>query len=695
MVSIISDNAIHLDNEDEFNVSPFAKSISNTIKSVHYPEGVVISLHGEWGSGKSSVVNLIKQHLNEDENGDVFGSNFNAWWLPDSQSLELAFLQHLTETVSQHLQAKDLTELKTTFRNISDSIRPFLAAGGSLVAGGSDAGSAAVNKTLNFLNGNTVEQYHKKASSLMEKTNKKYLLVIDDIDRLSPQEAMSVFKLVKTIGKLPNTIFLLVFDRSQVQTHIEQNFSATGSNYLEKIVQLSFDMPSIEPEYLRDAAWKRIVRAHGSDFDPHDNNFHNVFIDCVLPFLKTPRDVTRLFNALSALWPSIKNEVAYSDVIAMESIRLKNDKLWISIIEMFSTETNRVIQTKGAEQKIEMLAYLLKNKGTFDENIIETATKRLFPQLHKTEYSGFRNTWSKERRICIAEHMCTYIRRSQSPRSISFADENTFLDNLENGSNVKTTLRRAANSLDENGRSMVPKYLALVNQNLEKLTVSEITSAITSFFQIIDVLDIAKDGDRFFSNRAVITNLLMSKLDSLDDPAERRCIFENVIVETSVYDGYMLLQSSIDSKTKLPKQRSRNGELLIQEEHLNAHIFTLNDLVKNSPEILETDLVIPTLRSYIYFGGETDVARSITNKLFDNTVFLEHCSDSFMSYVNSWGSGELDDRVTSNYRELAVGNLSKYVEVDEFIAALKKNQSDDMTLNRNIFLSLWNKPNKP
>ena len=68
-------------------------------------------------------------------------------------------------------------------------------------------------------------------------------MIIDDIDRLTPQEILAVFQLVKATADFPNVTYLLVYDEVAVSSALESaNFDAQG--YLEKIVQVN-RMPRI------------------------------------------------------------------------------------------------------------------------------------------------------------------------------------------------------------------------------------------------------------------------------------------------------------------------------------------------------------------------------------------------------------------------------------------------------------------
>ena len=95
-----SDSPIHNVDEDRYGVAPFAETLSKSIQSVKTPIGTTIALHGAWGSGKSSVVNLVRHYLNESSCPDLIVSEFKCWWFRGEDALALAFLQNLNSGIT-------------------------------------------------------------------------------------------------------------------------------------------------------------------------------------------------------------------------------------------------------------------------------------------------------------------------------------------------------------------------------------------------------------------------------------------------------------------------------------------------------------------------------------------------------------------------------------------------------------------
>jgi predicted KAP-like P-loop ATPase len=139
----------------------------------------------------------------------------------------------------------------------------------------------------------TVEKLHAELTTVLGEQKKRFLIVIDDIDRLSPDEALLIFRLVKSIGRLPNVIYLLVFDRNLAEAIVSERYPSEGPHYLEKIIQAGFDIPQPRQVDLNQELLRQIDAICGSPSEDVSLRFMNVFYDLIAPEIRTPRDLKR------------------------------------------------------------------------------------------------------------------------------------------------------------------------------------------------------------------------------------------------------------------------------------------------------------------------------------------------------------------------------------------------------------------
>lgn len=154
-MSNLDDVPISTPEEDRFGFDPFAKAISDCIHSVVTPLGSVVAIYGPWGSGKSSVINLVRYHLSKDA-PDLAVISFPAWMYRTEDALAVGLFKELYAGLSPVLS--DQTKAAGALRKLGANL-----AGASCLAGiavGPFAGSLGEKATTTTLDaiGGFIEQ---------------------------------------------------------------------------------------------------------------------------------------------------------------------------------------------------------------------------------------------------------------------------------------------------------------------------------------------------------------------------------------------------------------------------------------------------------------------------------------------------------------------------------------------------------
>ena len=168
-------------------------------------------------------------------------------------------------------------------------------------------------------------------SKILKEAGKRILVVIDDIDRLTPEETRQLFTVIKALADFPNVVYLLAFDRDVAAQAIKQQSGLPGERYLVKIIQVPFELPPVDRVALRAALFRRLDQVMGDTPDDlfDQSYWTNVFHDGIDPLIQVPRDVVRFANTLSVTYPAVRGDVNPVDFIALEAIRVFLPVLWI------------------------------------------------------------------------------------------------------------------------------------------------------------------------------------------------------------------------------------------------------------------------------------------------------------------------------------------------------------------------------
>jgi predicted KAP-like P-loop ATPase len=181
-------------------------------------------------------------------------------------------------------------------------ILAFVAAG--ILAAFADAG----NKLAAYMTAKAeatrkgVDDLRKELQKLLGALDTNVLVVIDDVDRLTPEGIRMVFQLVKANADFPNLVYLLLFQRDTVEKALARMGELDGSQFLEKVVQVGIDIPTLSPSTLEESiesTISRVIQGTPAEKRFDTQRWAKLFVSAVRPYFRTLRDVKRFSNTLS------------------------------------------------------------------------------------------------------------------------------------------------------------------------------------------------------------------------------------------------------------------------------------------------------------------------------------------------------------------------------------------------------------
>ena len=157
----------------------------------------------------------------------------------------------------------------------------------------------------------------------------RIVVIIDDIDRLERNETRELIRLIRLTSDLPNVVFLLAFDRRHVASSLGETES-DGQQYLEKIVQVSYNLPVIREPVLPAMYFARLDElVLKRDLERPDREvWGRVFSEIVRPLLSNLRNVKRFLYSLPVTLDMVGKEVELADLLGLEAIRILRPALF-------------------------------------------------------------------------------------------------------------------------------------------------------------------------------------------------------------------------------------------------------------------------------------------------------------------------------------------------------------------------------
>jgi hypothetical protein len=337
----VTDAAVQLPDQDRFRRWPFAQRVAHTIATRQDPASLVIGIYGEWGDGKTSVLNLIKYEL--DRTDRVVCFRYNPWRYPSEEVLLKEFFTALAGAVRHSVERRH-ERLAERLGSAAGMLPPIKV---STSPGDPHAPTIEVNpgEWLSTLTRQfstvQLDEYRERMDAVLRETSTRVVVLMDDIDRLDKEEIHAVFRLVKLSADFANTVYVLAFDPEVVAEAIGERYASNpsdaGHSFLEKIVQVPLQLPAADPSTLRQYCFEHVDRALGGAgielSQEQVNEFVSQFTGSLELRLRTPRMASRYGNILAFSLPILIGEVHPVDLMLVEGIRLFYPTMYHAIRE--------------------------------------------------------------------------------------------------------------------------------------------------------------------------------------------------------------------------------------------------------------------------------------------------------------------------------------------------------------------------
>lgn len=356
--------------KDKLNFSPFAQKVAKGIKNYKQDETFIISIEGKWGSGKTSLMNLIENEIKD----DVEIMHFNPWLLTDIRQVIKLFFDELIKVLCYgSFKAKWNEDIKKDIKTLANILLPDNI--------NVDIGLIKLGykpKDVFIKNDESLEKIKSRINEYLKNLDKKIVIIVDDIDRLTDEETEFIFRLTKGIADFDNLIYILLYDKSIVTKSLQTFKKEDGEKYLEKIVQYSLSVPKPHRLTLDKLLFQKLdeiienLKKEDNQIFFDTNKWLSVVIKVLNKHILTVRDINSIINILSFEYPIVVEDVNFTDFFLLTLLRVKNNNLYESVYE---NKDKFLLDEKNIEDNFR--TYLDEQKEF--KNILEL----LFPNLQK------------------------------------------------------------------------------------------------------------------------------------------------------------------------------------------------------------------------------------------------------------------------------------------------------------------------
>jgi len=431
----------HLE-DDRLGRSDFSRLLAKALAESPERRSMVVALYGDWGSGKTSTLNLCFQALKELPSGErPLVVRFNPWWYSNTGELLSQFFEELGGSLEEQAEREDVGPLKDIKRSLvayrrliapSGAVADLFVSGGALTVlanlGQALAEQAAQRQQEGSQDVHTVRVDIEEA---LTASDRRVVIVIDDVDRLSASEIRDVFKMVKATADFPNTCYLLAFDFGTVTRALSDVQLTDGVAYLEKIVQVPFRLPDPAPGQIMDIVKESVdeIASQQEAVSEQERKKTQERLDDLAFYglggvWDNMRKANRFLDSLRLTLSTVAGEVRLSDFVFLEALRVTEPRVYERIIDLqylllgappggqtwFSRSGAPNPQeqaNKATSAAVEAICGATEREELKD--IIEHLLEELFPRVESVK-RGFGaygpdslDRWAYEKRVCVED----------------------------------------------------------------------------------------------------------------------------------------------------------------------------------------------------------------------------------------------------------------------------------------------------
>ena len=281
--------------KDALDFTPYVETLADIIQTGDTP--LTIGVFGGWGSGKTSLMKMVKNTLPN----DFTVAWFDAWKYDKEETLWRAFLLNVLFAIEQKSgETEELKMLKTMLyrglefektggvtidfaklgakvaegaiqiglsfipplKTLADMAKELQKSGTGNVSGGFESAIQRERTKIYVEQVRSLEQFQEKFATLIKSyiSPQRLVVFVDDLDRCLPEKAIQVLEAIKLFLDVQDCVFILGIDQDVIARGIEMkykdvkekqdaegkpHFTIEGIKYLEKIIQLPFQIPPV------------------------------------------------------------------------------------------------------------------------------------------------------------------------------------------------------------------------------------------------------------------------------------------------------------------------------------------------------------------------------------------------------------------------------------------------------------------
>lgn len=369
-----NDSPVLTPEEDRYGFVALAEKLSSSIINLDRTISTVIGIEGQWGTGKTSLLNLLLKQMKQDCSEKTHILKISPWLTPSGDGAVEGLLLPVAAILDEE-EAKGYNWWRKLWRTkasplansmlryaqqASGRLAPLAEFAGNWVPGAGIAAGAL--KTIYTADLSVRRQTTADLRSDIEKKiaalDLNFIVVLDDLDRLEPDQAVEVLRMIRSVADFSGFHYVMCYDPVVLSHAVKRGLGVEdGRLYLQKIVPLSFKLPRPEPFDLRRefliGATELYANVNGTQ--PNDTLLSDLksVTETFGATLSTPRDVRLALGSLTFRYESLREYIWFPDLCLLQLLRVTLPSLY-DWVERYLAEYGTVASGEGRVSKKEI-----------------------------------------------------------------------------------------------------------------------------------------------------------------------------------------------------------------------------------------------------------------------------------------------------------------------------------------------------
>jgi predicted transport protein len=308
----------HIKEEDALGVHKYVSGISNFI--VECPTPMTMAIQGGWGSGKTSLMNLVEENITK-ENKHIINIRVNTWQYSQfkmDDQLSISLIQNIIRKLNEKTTNKKgvISDKAKGLAKLLGSIAMYQVGGESA----SDIIKALSNSDITDLSSlieKLKEELNEYVDGLMASQFERIVVYVDDLDRLEPKRAVELLEVLKNFFDCRHIVWVLAIDYDVIYRGVKVKYPGItdekSKKFFDKLIQVPFQVP-IQQYNVGGLVGKLTGNSYSK-------NVEDTIVSLITKSIgRNPREIKRLFNTFTLNTKMMDNIIDANTKVILLSI---------------------------------------------------------------------------------------------------------------------------------------------------------------------------------------------------------------------------------------------------------------------------------------------------------------------------------------------------------------------------------------